>query len=80
LTCRFDVPGAGNWRVLVVNGSVHVSESKDAADTVITVPEDLLLQLARGEQNMTAAVLSGRIDVAGDLAAGERLTRAVIRS
>ena len=27
--CRFDVTGAGSWRVLVVAGTVHVSESED---------------------------------------------------
>ncbi len=79
-SCRFDVAEVGSWRVLVVDGSVHVSESQDQADTVITVPEDLLLQLVRGDQNLTTALLSGRIEVIGDLAVGERLSRAMFRA
>ena len=79
-SCRFDVAGAGSWRVLIANGSVHVSESHDPADTVITVSEDLLLQLARGDQNATTALLSGRVEIVGDLAVGERLTRALFHA
>jgi glycogen debranching enzyme len=79
-SCRFDVAGAGSWRVLVVDGSVHVSESQDPADAVIKVPEDVLLQLVRGEQNMTTALLSGRVELVGDLAVGERLSRALFRA
>ena len=63
--------------VLVVDGTVHVTESQDAADAVITATEEVLLQLVRGDQNLTTAVLSGRIEVAGDLAAGERFARAL---
>jgi len=79
-SCRFDVAGAGSWRVLIANGSVHVSESHDPADTVITVSEDLLLQLVRGDQNATTALLSGRVEIAGDLAVGERVARALFHA
>jgi SCP-2 sterol transfer family len=79
-SCRFDVAGAGSWRVLVVDGSVHVGESRDPADTVVRLPEDLLLQLVRGDRNLTTAVLSGRVEVVGDLAVAERLARALFRA
>ena len=42
---RFDVEGAGSWRVDVDDGSVAVSESDGAADCVIAVPEDLFLRI-----------------------------------
>jgi hypothetical protein len=76
-SCRFDVAGSGSWRVLVVDGTVHVTESQDPADAVIKVSEDVLMDLVRGDQNLTTGVLSGRIEVAGDLAAGERFARAL---
>ncbi len=76
-TYSFDIAGAGRWRVLVVDGSVHVTESADPADTIFRLPEELLLQMVRGTQNPSTAMLSGRLDVIGDLGAGERLIRAV---
>jgi glycogen debranching enzyme len=76
-TYSFDVTGAGRWRVLVVEGSVHVTESADPADTVFRLPEELLLQMVSGTQNPSTAVLSGRLQVTGNLGAGERLIRAV---
>jgi len=47
---------------------------------VIKVSEDLLLQLVRGEQNPTTALLSGRVEIAGDLAVGERVARALFHA
>jgi hypothetical protein len=76
-SCRFDVLGAGSWRVLVVDGSVYVGESQDPADTVVRLTEDVLLRLSRGEQNLTTAMLSGQVEVLGDLGVGERLARAL---
>ncbi len=79
-SCRFDIDGAGSWRVLIRDGSVQVTESKDPADTVIKLPEVLLLQLADGNQNLTTAMLSGRVEVEGDLAVGERMARALFHA
>ena len=47
-TYRFDVEGAGSWRVEVDDGAVSVSESDAAADCVIAVPEQLFLRIVRG--------------------------------
>jgi hypothetical protein len=76
-TYSFDVTGTGRWRVLVVEGSVHVTESADPADTVIRLPEEVLLQMVRGTQNPSTAMLSGQVEITGNLGAGERLIRAV---
>ncbi len=78
LSVRFDVTGAGSWRVLVADGSVHVAPSTSPADTIFQVSEDTLLRLARGEDHYTTAFLSGRVKVQGSLAAGERLMRALV--
>ncbi|MGH3040496.1 MAG: SCP2 sterol-binding domain-containing protein [Gaiellaceae bacterium] len=70
---RFDVDGAGSWRVEVDDGAVAVSESGGAADCVIAAPEDLFLRIVRGEQSPMGAFLLGKIRVEGDAALAMRL-------
>jgi putative sterol carrier protein len=70
---RFDVEGAGSWRVDVDDGAVAVSESDGAADCVISVPEELFLRIVRGEQSPTGAFLMGKIRVEGDVGLAMRL-------
>jgi putative sterol carrier protein len=70
---RFDIEGAGSWRVEVDDGAVAVSESDGAADCVIAAPEDLFLRIVRGEQSPMGAFLMGKIRVEGDTALAMRL-------
>jgi putative sterol carrier protein len=70
---RFDVEGAGSWRVEVDDGSVAVSESDGAADCVIAVPEDLFLRIVSGRQSPMGAFLMGKIRVEGDTGLAMRL-------
>jgi putative sterol carrier protein len=70
---RFDVEGAGSWRVEVDDGAVSVSESDGPADCVIAAPEDLFLRIVRGEQSPTGAFLMGKIRVEGDTGLAMRL-------
>jgi glycogen debranching enzyme len=79
-TYRFDVTGVGQWRVVVLDGAIRVSQSDDAADTIVSLSEDLLLQLVCGEQNATTAMLSGRLQTSGNFAAAERMARALFHS
>jgi putative sterol carrier protein len=72
-TYRFDVEGAGSWRVAVDDGSVSVSETDAAADCVISAPEELFLRIVRGEQSAMGAFLMGKIRVEGDTALALRL-------
>ena len=72
-TYRFDVTDAGSWRVAVDNGAVAVSEGDGAADCIISVPEDLLLRIVRGEQSPMGAFLMGKIRVEGDASLAMRL-------
>ena len=72
-TYRFDVEGAGSWRVEVDDGAVSVSESDAAADCVIAVSEDTLLGIVSGRQSATGALLMGRIRLEGDPALAMRL-------
>jgi len=70
---RFDVEGAGSWRVEVDDGAVTVSESDGPADCVIAAPEDLFLRIVRGQQSPMGAFLMGKIRVDGDTGLAMRL-------
>ena len=72
-TSRFDVEGAGSWRVEVDDGAVAVSESDGPADCVISAPEDLFVRIVRGQQSPMGAFLMGKIRVEGDTALAMRL-------
>ena len=70
---RFDVDGAGSWRVDVDDGAVTVTESDAAADCVIGVSEEMLLGIVSGRQSPMGAFLMGRIRVDGDAGLAMRL-------
>jgi putative sterol carrier protein len=72
---RFDIDGAGSWRVDVVDGAVSVAESNEAADCVISAKEDAFLRLLDGTQNPTTAFMLGRIKVDGDMALALKLQK-----
>lgn len=70
---RFDVEGAGSWRVEIDDGAVSVEESDAAADCVIRASEETFLRIARGEQNPMGAFLTGKVQVSGDVGLAMRL-------
>jgi putative sterol carrier protein len=72
-TYRFDVDGAGSWRVEVDDGAVSVSENDAPADCAIAVSEELFLRIVNGQQSPMGAFLMGKIRVEGDAALAMRL-------
>jgi putative sterol carrier protein len=70
---RFDVEGAGSWRLEVKDGVTSVSESTAPADCVIRCDEADFVRISRGEQNLLTALLQGRVQIEGDYALAQRL-------
>ena len=70
---RFDVAGAGSWRVDVNDGEVDVAESDEPADCVIRASEEDFLRVVRGDLNAVTAYMTGRVKVEGDIALATRL-------
>ena len=70
---RFDVDGAGSWRVELDNGDVRVSESAAAAYCVIQASEDTFMKIVRGEQNPATAYMLGKVKAKGDTGLALRL-------
>ena len=70
---RFDVAGAGSWRVDVNGGEVDVAESDGPADCVIRASEEDFLRVVRGDLNAVTVYMTGRVKVEGDIALATRL-------
>ena len=64
---RFDIEGAGSWRVDVDDSAITVSLSQDPADCVIATDEGTFLGVVNGEQNPMGAFMTGKIRVEGDM-------------
>ena len=60
---KFDIDGAGSWNVEVDDGKVTVTENGGDADTTISTSDETFMKIAKGEQNPTAAYMSGKLKV-----------------
>ena len=74
-TYRFEIDGAGNWTVDVDDGRVSVSENGGEADCTISTSSETFMKIARGEQNPTAAYMSGKLRVRGDMGQAMKLQK-----
>lgn len=72
-TYRFDIEGAGSWRLESAAGRVAVMESDAPADCVIRADEQTFLRIVRGEQSPMGAYMTGKVKVEGDLGLALRL-------
>jgi putative sterol carrier protein len=64
---RFDVDGAGSWRLEADGDRLVVSESDAPADCVIRADERTFLRIVSGEQSPIGAYMTGKVRVEGDL-------------
>jgi putative sterol carrier protein len=71
----FVIDGAGTWHVDVDDGKVTVSEDGGEADCTITTSAETFGKIANGEQNPTAAYMSGKLKVSGDMGQAMKLQK-----
>jgi putative sterol carrier protein len=71
----FDIEGAGQWLVAVLDGAVSVTEGTGEADTTITTSEESFMAIVRGEQNPTTAYMTGKLKIKGDMGAAMKLQK-----
>jgi putative sterol carrier protein len=71
----FDIDGAGQWKVDVDDGKVSVTEGGGDADTTISASEETFQKIAKGEQNATAAYMTGKLKIKGDMGAAMKLQK-----
>ena len=72
---RFDIDGAGTWVVDVDDGKVSVTEGDGDADCVISASAETFRKIASREQNPTAAYMSGKLKIKGDMGAAMKLQK-----
>ena len=72
---KFDIDGAGTWNVDVDDGKVTVTEDGGEADTTISTSDETFTKIANGEQNPTAAYMSGKLKVSGDMGQAMKLQK-----
>jgi putative sterol carrier protein len=70
---RFDIEGAGSWRLEADGERAVVTESDAPADCVIRTDENTFLRIVRGEQSPMGAYLTGKVRVEGDVGLALRL-------
>jgi putative sterol carrier protein len=74
-TYVFDIEDVGQWRVVVDDGKVSVSEGAGEADCTIRASEETLVKIARGEANPTTAYMTGKLKIDGDMGAALKLQK-----
>jgi putative sterol carrier protein len=71
----FDIEGAGTWTVKVADGSVAVDEGDTGGDCTISTSAETFEKVIKGEQNPTAAYMSGKLKIKGDMGAAMKLQK-----
>ena len=71
----FKIEGAGTWHVDVDDGKVTVTEDGGDADCTISTSAETFMKIANGEQNPTAAYMSGKLKVKGDMGQAMKLQK-----
>ena len=64
---RFEVEGAGTWRVAVDDGRVTVEERGGDADCVVHTSEATFLRIVNGETSPISAYMLGKVRIEGDV-------------
>jgi putative sterol carrier protein len=71
----FDIEGAGTWTVKVADGGVTVDDGDTGGDCTISTTSETFEKVVKGEQNPTAAYMSGKLKIKGDMGAAMKLQK-----
>jgi putative sterol carrier protein len=71
----FDIAGAGTWTVKVADGGVTVDEGDTGGDCTISTSAETFERIVKGAQNPTAAYMSGKLKIKGDMGAAMKLQK-----
>ena len=71
----FDIEGAGTWTVKVADGGVTVDEGDTGGDCTISTSAETFEKVVKGEQNPTAAYMTGKLKIRGDMGAAMKLQK-----
>jgi putative sterol carrier protein len=71
----FVIEDAGTWKVDVADGTVTVTEGIGDADVTIRTSKETFSSIASAELNPTAAYMTGKLKVEGDMAAALKLQK-----
>jgi putative sterol carrier protein len=71
----FAIEGAGTWTVKVADGAVTVDEGDTGGDCTISTSAEVFERILAGEQNPTAAYMTGKLKVKGDMGAAMKLQK-----
>jgi putative sterol carrier protein len=71
----FDIDGSGQWLVTIQDGAVTVREGEGDADCTISASEENFQKIIAGEQNPTAAYMTGKLKIKGDMGAAMKLQK-----
>jgi putative sterol carrier protein len=71
----FAIDGAGTWTVKVADGGVTVDDGDTGGDCTISTSAETFEKVVKGEQNPTAAYMSGKLKIKGDMGAAMKLQK-----
>jgi putative sterol carrier protein len=71
----FAIEGAGTWTVKVADGAVTVDDGDTGGDCTISTSAETFEKVVQGEQNPTAAYMSGKLKIKGDMGAAMKLQK-----
>ena len=71
----FAIDGAGTWTVRVADGGVTVEDGDTGGDCTIATSAETFEKVMKGEQNPTAAYMSGKLKVKGDMGQAMKLQK-----
>ena len=67
-TVRFDIRGAGTWRVQLEEGSYRVEQGNGECDLAISADEEDFVRVMEGKHNFLTALMQNRVQAKGNIA------------